>query len=272
MRQCDVWVNAKIGGHWPISILISCKDHNQKLDVGDIGAFNDEVRSTSASTGVIYSRAGFSEPALEKAVANGLSCCKLFQNQPPQLPAKLWFDSFACSAKMGLFIVGDNIPSQLSTWDDLFSISFANGESVLDLLQETYHKFESAAVSEITKTGQFPNNWAVDINLSSEEPERPALVLRIEGIWKKYRGRVEASFINGSYCFNNDSFAGTQSTPFIDTKSTHPGEGWLEIQEANFSMPSNRIIAILYRPPVAQILKAEMGPKLIRGTKPSLAG
>jgi hypothetical protein len=26
MRQCDVWINAKFGGHWPISILVSCKD------------------------------------------------------------------------------------------------------------------------------------------------------------------------------------------------------------------------------------------------------
>jgi hypothetical protein len=54
-RQCDVWINAKFGGHWPISILVSCKDHNRKLHVGDIGAFCDEVRSTGASTGVISS-------------------------------------------------------------------------------------------------------------------------------------------------------------------------------------------------------------------------
>ena len=24
LRQCDVWINAKFGEHWPLSILVSC--------------------------------------------------------------------------------------------------------------------------------------------------------------------------------------------------------------------------------------------------------
>ena len=68
-RQCDVWINAKFGGHWTQSIIVSCKDHRRKLHVGDIGTFCDEKRATGATMGVIYSRTGFSKPAIQKARA-----------------------------------------------------------------------------------------------------------------------------------------------------------------------------------------------------------
>src|SRR2546430_2453487 len=58
-RQVDVWVNGKYGGHFPFSLLISCKDYNRKVTVQQMGTFCDELRSTSASFGVIYSHAGF---------------------------------------------------------------------------------------------------------------------------------------------------------------------------------------------------------------------
>ncbi|HLO99813.1 MAG TPA: restriction endonuclease, partial [Fimbriimonas sp.] len=73
LRQCDVWINAKFGGHWPLSILISCKDHSTKLDINDIGTFLEEKRSTGASYGVIYSKSGFTKPAVEKAKVNGIA-------------------------------------------------------------------------------------------------------------------------------------------------------------------------------------------------------
>jgi hypothetical protein len=37
-RQCDVWINAKFGGHWPLSILVSCKDQKKKLNVSQFVA------------------------------------------------------------------------------------------------------------------------------------------------------------------------------------------------------------------------------------------
>src|SRR5437870_2697652 len=60
-RQCDVWINAKFGGHWPQSIIVSCKDHKRKLHSGDVGTFCDEKRSTNATMGVMYSRSGFTK-------------------------------------------------------------------------------------------------------------------------------------------------------------------------------------------------------------------
>jgi hypothetical protein len=103
-RQCDVWINAKLGGHWPLSILISCKDHKRKLHSGDIGTFRDEVRSTGASTGVIYNRTGFSKPALRKAQASGYPCCRIYQNEPADIPSSICFDQFACHPQIRLAI------------------------------------------------------------------------------------------------------------------------------------------------------------------------
>jgi predicted helicase len=90
-RQCDVWINAKFGGHWPLAILVSCKDHKRKLHSGDIGTFRDEVRSTGASTGIIYSRADFTEPGLRKAQANGFPCCRIYQREPADIPESFFF-------------------------------------------------------------------------------------------------------------------------------------------------------------------------------------
>ncbi|MCF7956642.1 MAG: restriction endonuclease, partial [Phycisphaerae bacterium] len=85
-RQVDVWINAKLGNHIPISILVSCKNYKRKLDITHIESFIAEVHSTSASTGVIYSSSGFTKPALKKAESHGMACCRLFRNEPTDIP------------------------------------------------------------------------------------------------------------------------------------------------------------------------------------------
>jgi len=261
-RQCDVWVNAKIGGHWPIAVLVSCKDHSRKLNSGHIDTFIGEVKSTGASTGVIYSKSGFTKPAIRKAKANGLSCCQLFQNQPAELPVKLWFEFFACSQRMGLFLLSKPM-SGLKTWNDIFDISLHDGRTVLGVIDKAFHKLETEAIEESKKKGQFPNDLATDIEFHCSDSCNDKLILRVQLAWKKYRGKVEASLLDGSYCFSNDSFYGTQAYPTIDMKEFHPGNGWVEILEKNFNPPKNSIIAIRYHPNAGEILREELGPKVI---------
>lgn len=123
LRQCDAWINAKFGGHLPISILVSCKDYNsKKLDIGDIGTFCNEVRSTGASTGVIYSHIGFTQPALDKAKANGLSCCRLYRNEPADIPQVISISQFVCTLNVEFKLVTDLRLSNFKTWNDLFDV------------------------------------------------------------------------------------------------------------------------------------------------------
>lgn len=261
-RQCDVWVNAKFQAHWPISILISCKDHTRKLDIGDIGTFCDEVRSTGASMGVIYSRTGFTGPALKKAKANGLACCKLYRNQPPDIPAQIWFESYACYPSVGLALISPDLGDEAATWNEIFDTSFVDEDgTVLDKLVEIYSEYEQKAVEKPRRTGKFPQDWAFDIAFHNDSEKN--LVIRMQGLWRKYKARLAGSLINGSYCLSNDSFFGSQSTPWIDMKGEHPGDGWIEMTDQNHAYASNQILAIVYQANIQQTLREKLGPKRI---------
>ena len=44
-QQMDVWVKSRaLGGHIPITVLISCKDYNRRLHAGDIRSFCADSR------------------------------------------------------------------------------------------------------------------------------------------------------------------------------------------------------------------------------------
>ena len=259
-RQCDVWINAKFGGHWPLSILVSCKDHKRKLHSGDIGTFRDEVRSTGASTGVIYSRAGFSEPALRKAQASGFPCCRIYQHEPADIPGAFYFEQYACSPQIGLDLI-EVFPNHAPmTWGDIFSIKHEDG-AVLDLICKVIADAERGALDEPGKsTASFPADWAMDIQLSADT-STDSIKIRVFGHWKKYRARLEATLFDGSYCLTDKSFQGTQHGPWIDTQSAHPGEAWTEIENADFSLPANRMIAVLYHGDLKEALHEQLGPK-----------
>jgi hypothetical protein len=82
-RQRDVWIKATLCGIFPITVLVSCKRHRRKLHEGDIDSFIGELGSSRANLGVIYSFRGFTTPALEKAKARGICCCRLYRMSLP---------------------------------------------------------------------------------------------------------------------------------------------------------------------------------------------
>lgn len=259
-RQCDVWINAKFGGHWPLSILVSCKDHKRKLHSGDIGTFRDEVRSTGASTGIIYSRSGFTQPALRKAQASGFPCCRLYHHEPADIPETIYFEHFACSSQIRLKLI-EMLPDDTAvTWNDIFAIEHKDG-TVLDNICIEIDDAERNALDQIKTTAYFPTDWELEIQLSDDRYST-SIKIRVFGHWKKYKAQMEAILLDGSYCLTDKSFQGTQFGPWIDTQSVHPGKPWTEIDETGFSMPDNRMIAILYHGNVKDALQEKVGPKL----------
>jgi hypothetical protein len=266
LRQCDVWINALFGGHWPLSILVSCKDHKRKLHVGDIGAFLDEIRSTGASTGVIYSRTGFTKPSLLKARANGVACCRLYRNEPADIPQSIFFEQFTCNPSVQLIIKTDPIPPHLVTWNDIFSVTVEaeNGSStILELIAATYHDAEAQSVEKSRSTNTFPPEWTTELRIKDDDTAEE-LWINVVGKWKRYRARLEAHLLNGSYSLANESFKGSIAGPSIDIRSSHPGESWTEVTDAGFILPQNRILWILYLGNVQETLQAGLGLKPLR--------
>lgn len=265
-RQCDVWIDAKFGGHWPLSILVSCKDRRKsgrKLHSGDIGTFCDEVRSTGASTGVIYCNVGFTQPAVEKAKANGIACCRLYQNEPADIPSSIWFEHFACNTSVMLILETDVRGFRFKTWNDLFDIqieSDGGSTTVLDITSTAFVDGESATLLEAKKRGFFPQDWKRDLVFKIDGIDEE-LRIRVLGHWKRYRARLEATLLDGSYCVSDESFRGSQAGPWIDVKGAHPGESWTEVADGDFALPSNRVIIIRAAGDVKTALREGYGSK-----------
>ncbi len=65
-RQIDVLVTDKIG-QYEFRIVIDCKDHAKRLDVREVGTFQDLVQDVGAHRGVLVSPQGFTSGALDRA-------------------------------------------------------------------------------------------------------------------------------------------------------------------------------------------------------------
>ncbi len=238
-RQIDVWIETLIANHFPVSILISCKDYKtSKVDVTHIGAFINEVRSTGASTGILYSKSGFTKPAVKKAAANGLSCCRLYENEQPDIPTLLIFHHFTSRPVRQFNYIASNNLNDVQNWGDLYDMQLPDGKTVYEVLESSLHKFEKKNIS----SRKLPVGNAIEVDLSLKNSGRLKMGINLD--YKHYRGKVEAQLVNGSYCLTNQSFTGTQVGTVIDTWGPHPGPAWEEIDK-NYRLPGNTIICIL---------------------------
>jgi len=248
LRQCDVWINTTIAGHWPLSVLVSCKDHIRKLHVGDIGAFVNEVNSTGASTGVIYSRFGFTKPAILKAKANGIACCRLFENEHADIPEAIVFHQYTCNPYFRFSIEENPDPTHFRTWSDIFDAEVDVGgtiRQIIDILEEEYLDGQSNSIDVGNRRNTFPLDWKTEIAMTGNELGGRLRLTLIAG-WHRYKARIEGHLLNGSYSINNTSFLGSISGPSIDTQSTDPGLGWARVEGMpEMTLPSNRILLTL---------------------------
>jgi len=249
LRQVDAWVNASLGNHIPISILVSCKKHKRKLDVTHVEAFAGEVAATRASTGVIYSASGFTRGALEKANSKGLACCQLLRDASVNIPDKLVFWSYCCTPRVSIDLVEPE-PKVLrhkgiKYWKDLLGMQVTPDQTALESIADAYHKYETLAIPTRSPQNMFPQSWSVE-HVFWEEND-PSLICRVRvcGTWKIYRGLREAHLVKGSYCFTSDSFAGNVASPPIDLRGATPGPWWKEVTGSLNDWPAPRMVAIL---------------------------
>jgi Restriction endonuclease len=265
-RQRDVWIEAKLCGHFPVSALVSCKRLKRKLHSGDVDAFNGELASSQAHLGVLYSYSGFSRPAIEKGRALGIPCCRLYIDQAPELPEVLPFISYCCAPQLRV-----NLPKwpvrgwELETWEELFRLPLSGpsgDRTVLSELVSRVHAAEAEAVRAVPASAAAPQAFGAGVVLNSSAPDADALEVHILGQWKFYRGRLEAHRVRGSYEFTHGDLRGEVATPWIDRLGAEPGPGWERVEQPSSSLQNTALI-ILYKGNAEEALMASLGPQAL---------
>ncbi len=261
-RQVDVWIEANLMGHWPVGVLVSCKDHKRPVSISGIGTFQSELRSVGASCGVMYSSSGFSKPAIQKARAIGITCCVLLRDEPPRVPECLWFTSYLFRPSVRFDLVRRiGKFTSLDTWNDLLSIKDigVNHNSMMQLIDGAYDEAERASRDRYLKAPGFPEDLVSTLILDDSDCEDNQLELQIGVHWKGFMGRLESNRITGSFCLNNGSFRGNQACPVIDLKGSDPGEGWEEIDRDSFTQPKRGIVAMCFGTSASKSIRDALG-------------
>lgn len=265
-RQVDVWIEATILQHIPLTICVSCKHHGRRLDQGHIGTFVNEVQSACASTGVIFSSSGFTKPALEKAAKNGIACCRLYRNEPADLPEILVCGScILCSPAFSLDLVELVDPSSATTWNDLFNLLVdkdGNRRTLLESLEAEFRKCEHDAKNH-AKTGALPEDWCFECSFGQPNEEGATTRIRVTGRWRYHQAKLEAHYVDGSYCFSSGAFCGTQASPSIDMHSSDPGPGWEALEERPTTVGRPTVVIIRYGGGFAQPAREVYGQQAI---------
>ena len=107
--------------------------------------------------------------------------------------------------------------------------------------------------------------------------EHPSLsgwiALQLQSGWTRYRAKMDAWRVNGSYSLTSNDFKGSISTPAVDTRSPHPGPGWEEIDEQDMVL-QNMFHFVMHRGSVKEGLVERFGleqPQIVFGNAIALA-
>jgi hypothetical protein len=225
LRQVDVWIEGLLQGHWPFTILVSCKDHRRRLDIEELEAFFEQIRATGAQTGVIYSRKGFTKNALKKAQKRGVSCCRFYDNEPPDLPELVFVEEYLAMPTFRLIGPGQDERGGRKTWGELLAcvVELPN-RTLRDLLDELFYQMQTESLQVMGGSG-FPEPRMKKLDVSPEDGSAPfSVILNLGLIW--YHARREAHRVSGSYCVSAPSFSGSIAGPAIDLNTGQPSDGW----------------------------------------------
>jgi hypothetical protein len=266
LRQRDVWIEARIGP-FPVNILVSCKWLKRKINEQDLDAFIGELSSSGAHKGVLYSLAGFTAPAIAKARSQGISCCKLYRNEPAELPDSLFLTLYCCA---GSFAVQLN-PEALEDWGDatleevlaLSDNTLGPGRSVLDMLIEDASAQERVAIEQTLKSGTLPQGWTSGVTIEAGKPPVVPLQIGLDFRWRVYRARLEGHMLDGTYSFTEGSFFGRQQGPVVDLKEG-PGPGWELITNPPTKIMPQTGVIVLQGADVRKQLVEALGTKTFR--------
>lgn len=270
-RQRDVWIEGKLVGHFPVKALVSCKRYGRPLNSQDVDHFNGELFSSGAQLGVIYSYNGFGDRALEKATQLGISCCRLFQDQAPEVPEFLLFPSFACQISQKIRFSGLPCPGwEDQIWKEVFDLEIdEEGEShhLLEYLEAAYRLEEARVVKEIDRKSLIPDSVRVGRKVPSPTVSDRYFEVFLLGEWELFQGNLAAHRIDGSYELTSGDFKGRITGPSIDRHDPELGENWTRI-DAPPKGTRGAIVMVLSNSLPVTAIRETIGPYQV-GTFPS---
>jgi hypothetical protein len=249
-RQRDVIIEARICKIFPVTVLVSCKYWESKLHEGHIDAFVGELLSSRAHKGVIYSYSGFTQPALEKAAAKGICCCKLFRNESPEMPQLIPFRAYACSPSLNITLLSPpRSNSNPSKWKEILSLNDeTDGQrvSVLESILATYKSLEDHSTRELkTNPMLLPVGFTSNLEFDPTLPVLGDLRIQVGCIWKIFQADINACLVNGTYSLTQSEFLGDLRFPTIDRLNPHIGPGWSRLETPPKSLERGSIAMVL---------------------------
>jgi hypothetical protein len=233
-RQRDVWVEWDFAGHFPAKALISCKNLAKSLDQQDIDHFNGEYISSQAHIGIIYAKAGFNDRAIEKSRKLGFHCCKLYRNEPAELPEGLVLGlcyHFRPQCRFSIHSSGG--PFEFKSWREVFQLR-AEDISVFDFFVQALDAYQ---VGSDPKKRWKNACFGQSISIETQGKNGVRLVIKMEIRDQAFQAKVEYTMLDGSYNLTSGRFLGSEITPSVDLRGEHPGPGWSELQSIPESLP-----------------------------------
>lgn len=241
-RQRDVWVEWSVCGHYPAKALISCKYWSSRLNEQDIDHFNGEFISSSAQIGIVYAKTGFNDLAIEKARVLGFHCCKLYVDEPADIPEALSLGlAFHFRPTFRINVHGDAPSHGFEKWRDVLELPFG-GDTVFEAFVTVFDAHQqNKDPAERWRLMREPSVCIAHVEVSGKAPLDVVFVVSD----RKYRAKVEYTMLDGSYNITAGSYLGSEASPWIDTQSAHPGPGWDEIAEIPAIQPKPSVATFM---------------------------
>lgn len=262
-RQVDVWVELKVLGNLPMRILISCKDHRRPLDIGEVETFAGEIRSTGATNGVLYSRGLFTPNALEKARQLNISCCRLFDDQPPELPAEQFLEVYVAVPVHHLLAeVPESHPEHL-LWDAVLNTpQYTDGKACRlaeFIATHCLRMLECASCKDSTEpTSLCPQDGTCTCTIAATT-EFPSFRLNFALTWRWFRATVDVLRLTGSFNATEPMFIGTATLGPVPWNGQLRASHWAECEPPAAPDERSRFIFTMLAGPTGDHVRHALG-------------
>lgn len=244
-------------------IFVSCKDLNRNINELDVDHFLGELMSSKAHVGVLYSGSGFAQQAIEKARVLGITCCRLYQHEPPDVPEILFFTTYVWR-RTAQFIVVEGLDRQPSTlWRELFDLVDKDG-TLLDKLVSACATATERAGSGIYEGQMRPDMLSIANLTFASMPTFGDFKVQVTHRWRLYRAKQRSHALSGAHLATEGTFLGSILSPAIDTWSTDPGPGWEEVPAVLDSIRPNAVHFIMPGGLARELLVDALGPRVAR--------
>jgi hypothetical protein len=209
------------------------------------------ILGTDANVGIIYSREGFNDNAIVKARALGFHCCRLYRDQPPEIPEHLILTTYLFQPSCQLFMTGEAGDRPLEYWKDALVLPCGE-KTVLDDLAYKYTQFQKMVnLKDSWRKAREGANYLVEVT-----DGRPPLFVGLRLNYNVYRAKSEYTLLDGSYNCTAGDFQGSQKSPFIDMHNFSPDPCWERLAELPAELPVNYTVIIAGGDSMKQLKRA----------------